>query len=160
MQVFPASPIRANLGAVRAVIIVRELINFRGNAMNRYVTVGLSMLAGGVLGGATIQALHAQKKPPVYQVTLQQVMDAAALEKEFVPLARSTIKAHGGQPLAASTKPIAIEGPAPEYRVVINQWDSVEQVRDWNKSADYQKAREVGNKYAKFQILVVEGLPQ
>jgi uncharacterized protein (DUF1330 family) len=56
--------------------------------------------------------------------------------------------------------PIAIEGPTPKFRVVINQWDSVEQVREWNKSADYQKAREVGNKYAKFQIFVVEGLPQ
>jgi uncharacterized protein (DUF1330 family) len=91
---------------------------------------------------------------------LQEVSDAAALEKEFVPLARPTVRAHGGRPLASSPNPIAIEGPTPKFRVVINQWDSVEQVREWNKSADYQKAREVGNKYAKFQIFVVEGLPQ
>jgi uncharacterized protein (DUF1330 family) len=128
--------------------------------MVRYVSVGLSMLAGAVFGGAAIQALHAQTKPPVYQVTLQEVSDAAALEKEFVPLARPTVRAHGGRPLASSPNPIAIEGPTPKFRVVINQWDSVEQVREWNKSADYQKAREVGNKYAKFQIFVVEGLPQ
>ena len=55
--------------------------------MVRHVSVGLSMLAGAVFGGAAIQALHAQTKPPVYQVTLQEVSDAAALEKEFVPLA-------------------------------------------------------------------------
>jgi uncharacterized protein (DUF1330 family) len=118
------------------------------------------MLAGAVFGGAAIQALHAQAKPPVYQVTLQEVSDAAALEKEFVPLARPTVRAHGGRPLASSPNPIAIEGPTPKFRVVINQWDSVEQVREWNNSSDYQKAREVGNKYAKFQIFVVEGLPQ
>lgn len=31
-----------------------------GNTMNRYLTVGLSMLAGAALGGAAIQTLHAQ----------------------------------------------------------------------------------------------------
>lgn len=118
------------------------------------------MIAGAALGGAAIQALHAQAKVPVYQVTLQEVSDVAGIEKEFAPLARPTIRAHGGRPLAASTKPIPIEGPEPKFRVVINQWDSVDQVREWNKSADYQKAREIGNKYAKFQIFVVEGLPQ
>jgi len=41
-----------------------------GNTMNRYLTVGLSMLAGAALGGAAIQTLHAQAKAPVYQVTL------------------------------------------------------------------------------------------
>lgn len=128
--------------------------------MNRYATVSLSLLAGAFLGGAAIQVLHAQAKPPVYQVTLQEVSDAAALEKEFTPLARPTVRAHGGRPLAATASPIAIEGPAPKFRVVINQWDSVEKVQEWNKSADYQKAREVGNKYAKFQIFVVPGLPQ
>jgi uncharacterized protein (DUF1330 family) len=128
--------------------------------MTRYVTIGLSMLAGAALGGAGIQAIHAQAKPPVFQVSLQQVSDAAALEKEFVPLARPTVRAHGGRTIAASIKPVAIEGAEPNFRVVINQWESLEKVREWSNSPDYQKARVVGNKYAKFQIFVVQGLPQ
>ena len=41
--------------------------------------VGLSMLAGAVLGGAAIQGLHAQAKPPVFAVIdIDQVVDSAA----------------------------------------------------------------------------------
>ena len=120
----------------------------------------LSLVVGAVLGAGAIQVLHAQTKPPVYQVSLQEVSDAVAIEKEFSPLARPTVRAHGGRPLAASVNPMAIEGPAPKFRIVINQWDSVEKVREWFNSSDYQKARGVGNKYAKFQIFVVQGLAQ
>jgi uncharacterized protein (DUF1330 family) len=104
------------------------------------------------------QVLHAQAKPPVYQVTLQPVSNQDALIKEFVPVARAAVKQYGGAPVASSA-PIAIEGAAPSVqRVIINQWPSVEKVREWNKSAEYRKAREIGDKYAKFQIFVVEGV--
>jgi hypothetical protein len=36
--------------------------------MNRYMTLGLSMLAGAALGAAAIQALHAQAKPIGYSL--------------------------------------------------------------------------------------------
>jgi hypothetical protein len=32
--------------------------------MNRYLKVSLSMFAGAVIGGAAIEPLHAQVKPP------------------------------------------------------------------------------------------------
>ena len=122
-----------------------------------YVTA-LSLTAGAVFGAAGVEMLHAQAKPPVYQVTLQQVSNQDALMKEFVPVARAAVKQYGGAPVASSA-PIAIEGAAPSaQRVVINQWPSVEKIREWNKSAEYRKAREIGDKYAKFQIFVVEGV--
>jgi uncharacterized protein (DUF1330 family) len=118
----------------------------------------VSLAAGAIFGAAGVQVLHAQAKPPVYQITLQEVTNPDALVKEFVPLARASLKQHGGTPLAGSA-PISIEGAAPSVqRVIINQWPSVEKVREWNKSADYRKAREIGDKYAKFQIFVVEGV--
>ena len=86
------------------------------------------MPTGATIGAARVSALHAQPKPPVYQVTLQEVSDAAALEKEFVPLARPTVRAHGGRPLASSASPVSIEAPASKFRVVIDQWDSVEKI--------------------------------
>jgi uncharacterized protein (DUF1330 family) len=122
-----------------------------------YVTA-LSLTAGAVFGAAGVEMLHAQAKPPVYQVTLQQVSNQDALMKEFVPVARAAVKQYGGAPVASSA-PIAIEGAAPSaQRVVINQWPSVDKIREWNKSAEYRKAREIGDKYAKFQIFVVEGV--
>jgi uncharacterized protein (DUF1330 family) len=122
-----------------------------------YVTA-LSLTAGALFGAAGVEMLHAQAKPPVYQITLQEVSNPEALSKEFVPVARAAVKQHGGAPVASGA-PIAIEGAAPSVqRVVINQWPSVEKVREWNKSAEYRKAREIGDKYAKFQIFLVEGV--
>ncbi len=117
------------------------------------------MLAGAALGGAAIQALHAQAKLPVFQVTLQDVSNAEALAKEFVPLARATITKNGGK-FIASGAPVALDGTAPAQRVVINQWESMEKAREWFKSPEYQKAREIGNKYATFTVFLVPGLPQ
>jgi uncharacterized protein (DUF1330 family) len=124
--------------------------------MKRTITVGLSMLVGAVFGGAAIQALHAQAKLPVYQVTLQEVSNGPALLKEFVPAARASILKHGGK-FIASGAPVALDGTLGKDRVVINQWESVEKAKEWYNSPEYQKAREVGNKYAKFTIILVPG---
>jgi len=39
-------------------------IQMQENAMNRYLTIGLAMLAGAALGASAVQGLHAQAKPP------------------------------------------------------------------------------------------------
>ena len=36
----------------------------------------------------------------------------------------------------------------------------MEKVKAWHSSKEYKENREIGNKYAKFRILAVEGLPQ
>lgn len=119
----------------------------------------LSLVAGVMLGAGAVQSLRAQTKPPVYQITIQDVTNAEALGKEFVPVARAAVRQHGGQPLAGSL-PIVLEGSVANNRVVINQWESIEKMRAWYSSPEYQKAREIGNKYAKFQIFAVEGIAQ
>jgi uncharacterized protein (DUF1330 family) len=124
--------------------------------MNRTITVSVSMLVGAVFGGAAIEVLHAQAKP-VFQITMQDVSNPEALAKEFVPLARETIKKNGGKVLAGSA-PVMLEGTAPAKRVVVNMWPSMDAVKTWWDSADYKKAREIGNKYAKFTVLLVEGV--
>ena len=48
----------------------------------------------------------------------------------------------------------------PTKRVAIQQWESLEKLQAWRNSAEFKKAREVGDKYAKFRTFVVEGLPQ
>ena len=39
--------------------------------------MALSMVVGAALGGAAIQALHAQAKPPVYMIAINEVSDLA-----------------------------------------------------------------------------------
>ena len=118
------------------------------------------MLAGATLGGAAIQALHAQAKPPVYLVSLIDLTNVDAYAKEYVPKVRATIKAHGGRVIGASQKVTPVEGEPPTSRVAINVWDSLDQLQAWRNSPDYKEAREIGNKYAKFRSFAVDGVSQ
>jgi len=45
-------------------------------------TVLLSMVAGIALGAAVIQTLHAQAKPPVYMVAINEVSNQEGYTKE------------------------------------------------------------------------------
>lgn len=126
--------------------------------MTPTIKLGAAVLCGAAIGTMVIEALHAQAKPPVFHVTLQDVSNAAALNAEFIPVVRDTIRKHGGKPIAGSA-PIVFDGPAPAQRVAIIQWPSIEVMRAWWESPEFKQAREVGNKYAKFTVFAVEGLP-
>jgi uncharacterized protein (DUF1330 family) len=121
--------------------------------------IALSVAAGMALGAAAIQGLRAQTKPPVYQISLEDVANPEAIEKEYTPLASAASRKYGSRHIAHGFA-VSIDGAQPKNRlVIINQWDSLEQLQTWFKSPEYRKAREVGDKYATFQILAVEGLP-
>jgi uncharacterized protein (DUF1330 family) len=126
-------------------------------------TVALSMLAGVAVGAVAIQGLHAQAKPPVYLVTEIDVTNPDAFGKEFAPKAQATIKAAGAKFIViagaggANATPINAVVGTPPKRVTIQQWESLEAMNKWYKSADYQEALKIGEKYATFRRYAVEG---
>ena len=122
--------------------------------------LAVAMLAGAAVGALAVQSLHAQAKPPVYTVTEIDVTNVEAYVKEYAPLAQASIKNSGGKLLAAGQKVTTLEGAPPKPRVAIQVWDSLEKAQAWRNSAEYKKAREIGDKYAKFRAFAVEGLPQ
>jgi uncharacterized protein (DUF1330 family) len=121
-------------------------------------TVGLSLLTGIAIGGAAIQTLHAQAKPPVYAIALNQLTDADGYAKDYLPKGRAAIIAHGGVYVAAG-KGTVITGDAPHDRIVVLKFESLDAVKAWFNSADYQAANKVGQKYAHYNILAVDGVP-
>ena len=127
--------------------------------MKTYYTVGLSMLAGIGIGAVAMQTLHAQGKPPVYVVTEIAVRNIPGYVNEYAPRAQESIKKAGGKILAASLNVTQLEGPAPA-RVVIQVWDSPEQIAAWAHGSDYDKIRKIGERYAIFRSFAVEGLPR
>jgi uncharacterized protein (DUF1330 family) len=132
--------------------------------MKTRYTVALSMIAGAALGGAAIQGLHAQAKPPVYYVAEIDVTNPDAYAKEYVPKAQAIIKAAGGRFLAVGgaaggAQVTAFDGEAPK-RVVVQVWDSMDKIKAWRANPDYKEARKTGEKYAKFRSFAVEGLSQ
>ena len=128
--------------------------------MKTHYTVTLAMLAGFGLGAVAVQGLHAQAKPPVYQVVEIDLLDPEAYSRDYVPRAQAAIKAAGGKFLAAGGKTTTIEGEPPKSRVVIQQWDSLEQAQSYRNSAAFKELLPLREKLAKFRSFVVEGAPQ
>jgi uncharacterized protein (DUF1330 family) len=128
--------------------------------MKTHYTVAVAMLAGVAVGAVAVQGLHAQAKPPVYVIGENDVTNVDAYTKEFVPLARASIKNSGGKPVAASQNVTSLEGAPQKSRVTINVFDSLEKAQAWRNGAEYKDARKIGDKYATFRAFVVEGLPQ
>jgi uncharacterized protein (DUF1330 family) len=125
--------------------------------MKRQYGIALSMIAGAALGGAAIEVLHAQAKPPVYMIAINQLTDPDRYAKEYVPPAQKSVKDHGGEYVAAGPgTPLA--GNLPQGPVVILRWDSMEALEAWRNSPDFQAVFKIGEKYAKFNIVAVNGL--
>lgn len=117
------------------------------------------MLAGIGIGAAGGQGLHAQAKLPVYMIGNNEVTNQEGYATEYLPPAQASIKAHGGRYIAAG-KGTAIDGEPPKGRVVILRWDSMEQLLAWRHSPEYEKARKIGENYAKYNVIAVEGVKE
>jgi uncharacterized protein (DUF1330 family) len=119
--------------------------------------MALSMVVGAALGGAAIQALHAQAKPPVYMIAINELSDPERYAKEYVSPAQKSVKDHGGEYVAAGPG-TQVAGNLPHGPVVILRWESMEALQAWHNSPEFQAALKIGEKYAKFNIVAVNGL--
>lgn len=128
--------------------------------MKAKYTVALSALVGVAIGAIAMQGLHAQSKPPVFYVAEIDVTNLDAYTKEYAPKAQATIKAHGGRLLAVGQNAVGFDGAPPAKRVAIQQWESLEKIKAWHNSPEYQEARKIGEKYAKFRSWAIEGAAQ
>jgi len=93
-------------------------------------TAVLALLAGAAIGALAVQGLHAQTKAPVYVVTQTDISDLDAYQKQYVPVVQASIKGSGGRLLAAGQNFTVLEGPSPGTRVAINQFDSLDAVKN------------------------------
>jgi uncharacterized protein (DUF1330 family) len=120
-------------------------------------TVALSMLVGIALGAAAIQTLHAQAKPPVYMIAINEVSNQEGYTKEYVPPAQKSVKDHGGVYVAAGPG-TQVTGNLPNGPVVILRWESMEALQSWRNSPEFQAALKIGEKYAKYNIIAVDAV--
>jgi uncharacterized protein (DUF1330 family) len=121
-------------------------------------TIAVSSLAGLAIGAAAVEVLHAQAKPPVYAVALNQLTDPEGYAKDYLPKGRAAILAHGGVYVAAG-KGTVITGDVPHDRVTVLKFESLDAVQAWFNSPDYQAANQIGQKYARYNIIAVDGVP-
>ncbi len=109
--------------------------------------------------GTAVHRLHAQAKPPVYMVAINEVSNQEGYSKEYVPPAQKSVKEHGGAYVAAGPG-TQITGNLPNGTVVILRWESMEALMGWRNSPEYQAAFKSGEKHAKFNIIAVNGVAQ
>jgi uncharacterized protein (DUF1330 family) len=132
--------------------------------MKTHHAVAIAMCAGIAIGGVAVQVLHAQATPRAYVIIEMDVMNQEPFFKEFVPAAVKTIMDQGGKFLARGGKLVNIEGPGPVYsevkRLTVVEFENMEKAQATFASQSYSDVRTIGNKYAKFRIVAVEGPAQ
>jgi uncharacterized protein (DUF1330 family) len=123
--------------------------------------LALAFIASAAIGGAFIQGLHAQAKLPVYVIEEIEVSSLDSYLKEYAVKSLALVNKFGGRRLVVGNGKITqIEGEPPKSRIVVLQWESMEKMLTWLNSSTNQELRKIGDKYAKFRIFAVEGLPQ
>jgi uncharacterized protein (DUF1330 family) len=128
------------------------------NTMNRHITLGLGMVASAALGATAVQTLHAQTKPPAYNIAEITIKDQDGYNKEYLPLITKALTDAGGKFLVRGGKTISYEGAAPATRVVVIQFESLDKLQALYNSAPYKGAVAVGDKYATQRIFGAEGV--
>ena len=78
--------------------------------------------------------------------------------KEYVKLAPEAVKFYGGKYIARGGANETLEGNWQDKRLVILEFPSVEQAKTWLNSPEYAPARALRHKYARTNMVVVEGL--
>ena len=92
-----------------------------------------------------------------YVIVNNEVTDEA-LYAEFRELASASIEAHGGRYLVRGGAAEVMEGGWTPDRLVVVEFDSVEQARAWLTSAQFAEARKIRVKAAGASVIVVEGV--
>jgi uncharacterized protein (DUF1330 family) len=128
--------------------------------MKTYYTITLSMLAGAAVGAVAIQGLRAQVKPTAYVIAEIDVTNQDAYVKEFVPINQKALRDSGAKYLARGGKIVVIDGEPPKALTAVLAFENIDKAQAALTSPAYKEAREIGNKYAKFRIFILEGLPQ
>ena len=126
--------------------------------MYRHITMGLAMIASAAVGAAAVQSLHAQAKPPAYNIAEITTKDQDGFNKEYLPLITKALTDAGGKFIVRGGKTISYEGAAPAPRVVVVQFENLDKLQALYNSAPYKDAIAIGDKYSTQRIFGVEGI--
>ena len=94
---------------------------------------------------------------PAYVIFDEKVHDPSRLE-EYKSLAGPSIARMGGRFLARGGTTVSLEGDWNPQRMVVIEFESVEQARAWYDSPDYQAAKRARQGAMLMKALVIEGV--
>lgn len=91
-----------------------------------------------------------------YVISEVEVLDEEHM-REYRDLAAASIAEHGGKYLARGADAIVVEGAVMNRKVVIVEFPSMQQAKQWYTSASYARALKVRNKALDRRLIFVEG---
>jgi uncharacterized protein (DUF1330 family) len=94
---------------------------------------------------------------PAYVIVDIEVTDPAGYE-EYKKLAPPAVKLYGGRYIARGGRNETLEGDWKANRLVILEFETVERAKAWLESPEYAPARALRHKYARTNMVVVEGV--
>jgi uncharacterized protein (DUF1330 family) len=122
--------------------------------------IGAAVIGSFILGVGAASVLHAQAKPPAYTFAEIDVKDQDGYTKDFLPKAQASIKGSGGKYLAGGfNKAISLSGSPPPNRVVLLQFPDIDALKAFY-AKEQQLEADVGDKYASFRAIGIEGVEQ
>ena len=78
--------------------------------------------------------------------------------EDYKRLAAPTVKLYGGKYIARGGKTETLEGDWSPTRLVILQFEGIEQAKNWLNSTEYSEARSLRHETAISNMVVIEGV--
>ena len=95
---------------------------------------------------------------PAYFIIDVTITDAEGM-KPYQEKVMETFSAFGGKRIVAGGKVDALEGNAPQGKIIIVAFDSIEQAHAWHESPQYQAIIGYRQAAAESHAYLVEGVP-
>ena len=92
-----------------------------------------------------------------YAIIHDEIQDQT-LFAEFRRRVGATVEAHGGRYLVRGGAIEVMDGDWSPDRIVVIEFDSVEQARAWLTSPEYTEIKQIRMKAASASVIIVEGL--
>ena len=92
-----------------------------------------------------------------YVIVHNEITDEP-LFAEFRQRVAATIEAHGGRYLVRGGATEVIDGDWVPERIVVVEFDSVDQARAWLSSPEYTAIKDIRVKSGKASVIIVEGV--
>jgi uncharacterized protein (DUF1330 family) len=79
--------------------------------------------------------------------------------KEYIKAATPTVAAHGGRYIVRGGRAEKLEGDVSVNRIVVLEFPSYQQAKNWYESAEYRAALAIRQSCASGALILAEGVP-
>jgi uncharacterized protein (DUF1330 family) len=125
--------------------------------MNRYIPLGLAMLASAALGAVAVNGLHAQGKGPgAYAIIDISAINNPDVFKTLLPKTAAATAAFGGKNAAVTENIVALDGTPPK-RFIIISFDSIDKTKAWYNSPAQEEINGIRKRSTNSRAFIVDG---